>query len=173
MDQTSQIIFTREQQSDSSWLYRGSDGRVWSRGNKYLEEFLASNTPVDVPYPFPTLEQRRQTCITALHTLRDQLQGSSFLFRTKPIQCRPGDVMNIMGMYTLHVIQTIPLPNGFAWRCADDTWLPLDAQGISELSAAYYTFKNACYQYCWFTLEPVINNSDNPESIDITQGWPT
>ena len=125
-----------------------------------------------IPPPGPTIEERRAACVATLHSWRNTYLTGTFRFRDKDIQCREGDVLNIIGMYTMHVVQGIPLPEGFAWRCADNTWLPLNATDLADLSVAYTIFKNACYQYCWFVMEPAIAASDNPESVDITQGWP-
>ena len=161
--------------TETFWMTRSGEVREFSVAD-YSPTSLSNKgwTPCDPPQPVVIpVETRRQLCISSLHVFRDTIQNSQFLFRDKPIQCRQEDVPNIIGMLLKHVLMQTPLPENFAWRCADDTWLPLDVQGISDLATAYYAFKNACYQFCWFTLEPAINASDNPESIDITQGWPT
>lgn len=62
-------------------------------------------------------------------------------------------------------------PYEVQWTCADGSLLTLDAQGVLGMVAALGAHGLALHLHAR-DLKGLVEASDNPESIDITAGWP-
>lgn len=148
---------------------RQFDDSIYSIETLQKKGWILCEPPV--PPPGPTIEERRAFVISQMKSIRDSKMNGEFTYLNKQIQCRLTDRENIAGYMNLYNAGLWTPGETFAWRCADNTWLPLDLQGFLGLAGRAAEFKLACYEKAW-NLDAEINASDNPESIDISSDWP-
>jgi hypothetical protein len=113
----------------------------------------------------PTVEQR----LDALQARRDEVRWRSFLFMDRSIQCRRVDEGALLQLgLSADRATDESWPAGFAWRCADNSWLPLTRAQAVQMSDAYARFVNACFAV-FGEKEAAIKAG---QDVEISGGWP-
>ena len=101
---------------------------------------------------------------------RDEIINGGFLYMDRKIQSADQDVQFIQTAVQNASLSTDEeWPTTFAWRCMDNTWLPMTRLEVLGMSRTHGLFVNACFTrfaeieiylyYGW--------------AVDINAGWPT
>ena len=107
--------------------------------------------------------------LAILKDKRDAVQYASFRYMGKSIQCDNLARANINSAAINAMTATdAQWPANFAWRCEDNTWLPMTRQQTLDMSAAFGQFLAACFAV-FATKSDAIEAG---QSVDIHIGWP-
>lgn len=132
----------------------------------------AGNVPDPMPPPAPpTLEQRRAERKALVNILRNEKAAAGVTFDGKRFDSDPLSRANLTGAVA-SVGGGGGIPPGFSWRTADNEIVAMTPQRLAQLGRAVLDHVNACYLRSW-QLKDAIEASSDPESIDITAGWPS
>jgi len=125
-----------------------------------MQDSVEESTP-------PLLTTVEQLAI--LKDQRDAVQYAFFRYMEKSIQCDNLARANINSAAINAMTATdAQWPADFAWRCEDNTWLPLTRQQTLGMSAAFGQFLAACFAV--FATKSVAIAAR--QSVDINTGWP-
>lgn len=145
--------------TDSAWL----EYEAWLR---------AGNVPDPMPGPAaPTIEQLRAERSALVNILRDQKVAGGVTFDGKRFDTDTLSRANLSGAVS-SANGPGGVPPGLVWRSADNEAVPMTPQKLAQLGRAVLDHVNACYTRSWQIKEAIAASSD-PESIDITAGWPS
>lgn len=115
------------------------------------------------------LRPQRWVSPEELKTKRDTIQYGSFTYLGKTIQCRDEDRANINSAAVNAMMATDEQwPSNFAWRFADNSWLPMTRQQVLGMSAAFGQFLASCFAV--FAAKTAQIAAGEP--CDINTGWP-
>lgn len=146
--------------------------RTHSAWADYDAWVIAGGVPDPMPGPpQPSIEQRRAERAALVNRLRDDRAGTGITFDGHRYDTDPRSRENLAGAVA-SVGGGGGLPDGFAWRTEDNQLVAMTPQKLAQLGRAVVDHVNACYARSW-QLKDTIAASDDPESIDITSGWPT
>jgi hypothetical protein len=116
------------------------------------------------------IEVRRAALCERVNAMRDERVSGPILHNGVLYDADPASRARLTGM--IAICGNIPeLPQGFVWRSYDNSDIPVDKAGLVGLSLGFMAFDYACFQASW-ALKAQILASDNPESVDLTAGWP-
>lgn len=139
---------------------------------EYEAWLTAGGVPDPMPQPpAPSLELRRAERSALVNRVRDAQAAAGVTFDGKRFDSDPVSRANLTG-----AVASIGggggLPSGLQWRTADNQLVAMTPQKLSQLGRAVLDHVNACYVRSW-ELKDAIAASLDPESIDITAGWPS
>ena len=140
---------------DGRWAIRslGDDANL-------MQDSVEDSTP-------PLLTAVEQQAI--LKAKRDAVQYAAFRYMEKSIQCDNLARANINSAAINAMTATdAQWPANFAWRCEDNTWLPLTRQQTLDMSAAFGQFLAACFAVFASKSAAIAAG----QSVDINTGWP-
>lgn len=140
---------------------------------EYEAWLTAGNIP-DPPDPpaTPSLQQRRAERAALVNLLRDEKASSGVTFDGNSFDTDPVSRANLTGAVASAGGGGGGLPPGLQWRTADNQLVAMNPQKLAQLGRAVLDHVNACYVRSW-ALKDAIAASNDPESIDITAGWPS
>jgi hypothetical protein len=124
----------------------------------------------NMPLPAYTLLERREKLKSLVNLKRSEkltcpIKFQGDLYDTDQISTKNiSDVLVMLGV-------GMTLPPDYVWRTTDNRNVPMSKQKLVGLAAAISTRNTMIYQYSW-GMKKTIDNSNNPESIDINLGWP-
>lgn len=145
--------------TDPAWL----DYEAWLR---------AGNVPDPMPAPpAPTIEQRRAERSALVNILREQKVAGGVTFDGKRFATDPLSRANLSGAVA-SANGPGGVPPGLVWRSEDNQAVPMTPQKLAQFGRAVLDHVNACYACSW-QLKDAIASSNDPESVDITAGWPS
>ena len=66
------------------------------------------------------------------------------------------------------------LPEGFSWRMADNSFLSLDAAGMTVMATAAGAYVNALKRAAWALIDAIEAAADKAAlaAVDLDAGWP-
>ena len=123
------------------------------------------------PQAGPSIEHRRAERSALVNRLRDDRAAAGIAFDGHRYDTDPRSRENLSGAVA-SVGSGGGLPEDFAWRTEDNQLVPMRPETLTQLGRAVLDHVNACYARSW-ALKDEIAASDDPESIDITAGWPS
>lgn len=137
----------------------------------YIAWIGAGNAPDALPSsPGPTVEQVRAEQLAQVNIERARRIAGGVSYAGHVYDSDDVSRANVTGTVAA-VSAGVPLPDGFAWRTADNVDVPFDAPTLVALGAALLAHANACYANSW-ALKAALAAADDPASVDITAGWP-
>lgn len=117
----------------------------------------------------PYVPPSKADLLKQLKAKREAVQYGAFAYMGKRIQCDDLSRANINTAATNAMIATDEQwPAAFAWRCADNSWLPLTRAQTLGMSAAFGQFLAACFA----TFATKAAQIEASEPCDINSGWP-
>ncbi|WP_172428719.1 DUF4376 domain-containing protein [Azospirillum brasilense] len=131
----------------------------------------------DPPTPEWTLDERRATVAAAVDALRDQLMGEGAEHGGKRFALTDVSRTDLGGMATtgaLVLMGALDWPADYAtgWIALDNTRLPLPTPQDGIALAAAVAGRYAALVQAARDIKDAVLASDEPEAIDITEGWP-
>lgn len=130
-----------------------------------LAEALLRRRLVAVPVIPPT----KAELLKQLKAKRDAVQYADFAYLDTRIQCDDLSRANINTAATNAMIATdAQWPADFAWRSADNSWLPLNRALTLAMSAVFGQFLASCFSV--FATKAAQIEAGEP--CDINTGWP-
>lgn len=117
------------------------------------------------------LEELRTMRCAAVNSLRLEKIDSGFMFNGIKFDIDQQAMINMSATMGA-VLSGIGIPPGFVWRSADNVNIPMDVPTFTSLAASAMAYVNGIYVRSW-ALKDEINESQYPERIDITTGWPS
>lgn len=124
---------------------------------------------VRVRVTIPDAELRSELKARVTRARAEKLSGG-FEFDGHRYDTDPQSLLNLTAAVAA-VAAGIPLPNGFAWRSADNINVPHNAESLLSLSAAVLEFTSAVYAKSW-ELKDRIETDESPQLVDARGGWP-
>jgi hypothetical protein len=82
-----------------------------------------------------TLDDARAEAVQRIKAQHQAALAEGMPWEGKVLQITPEATANITAVM-LQVVAGIPLRPGFAWRMLDDTFLPMDAEGVATMAQA-------------------------------------
>lgn len=118
-----------------------------------------------------TLDQRKQNVLDSLLLKRDEVIESNITVNAVSYFA---DNNSVNVMHQALTLEGLAIATVFptTWILADGTTTTVTIDQIKAVAAAIATRKNAAFDN-YITLAAQINASTDPESIDITTGWPS
>lgn len=89
----------------------------------------------------------------------------------KPLQIDPGSTANMTAM-AAQIAAGIPLPDGFAWRMADNTFLPVTDQQVIGLGATAAARVYALLRALWLAKDAARAATTREEADAVVAAWP-
>ncbi|TWA87141.1 uncharacterized protein DUF4376 [Azospirillum brasilense] len=131
----------------------------------------------DPPAPVLTLAERRAAVAAAVDARRDQLMAEGAEHGGKRFALDGTSRTDLGGMATTGVLVLMgaldwPADYATGWIAADNTRLPLPTPQDGIALAAAVAGRYAALVQAARTIKDAVLASDEPESIDITEGWP-
>ncbi len=113
----------------------------------------------------PTLDERKATLRAAINAERDRQEQSGFLYQGMRFDSDPTSVIRINAAVNT-AVSAILNQTGFAvnWTAADNTTVPLDAQGLLGLSVALAQHSNTQHVRAR-ALKDQLDNADTAETV--------
>lgn len=155
---------------------RLADGKLITRGMAEWREYLLwarKNKPLPAPIITPTLDARRAeikrrveaACQRAIN--RGPVSVGGHRFNADPATAAA------FGMLAAAVANGDTFPANFRWRSAEGVMVPMTPLQFRTLvhDIVWHTYQ--CKEYAWELISVVIPASTDPESVDLTGGWPT
>lgn len=130
-------------------------------GDKFINGIFKS------PY---TLAERRTICLNNLLNKRNEVINSGVTVNGNPYYTDDNSINLINQCLTM---EGLGLTSVFPcdWILANGNILNVTYDDIKQVAIAISNKKQACYTN-FINLGALINTSDNPESININEGWP-
>ncbi len=97
--------------------------------------------------------------------------AAGMTWQGKPLQIDPPATAN-MSAVMLQVVAQIPLHPGFAWRMADNTYLPMDAAGVAAMASAAAARVQALRVAMWTTVDAARLAKTHEAADAIHAAWP-
>lgn len=149
--------------------------RLITRGAPGWSEYQASLARGEHPDPHPvdwgSIERRRAERCAEVNARRTRAIAAGVAFEGYVYDSDSTSLANVTAAVA-GAAAGIPIPEGFTWRTADNVNVPMDVEQLVALGAAMLAHGSACYAYSW-ALKDAINDSDDPLSINLDEGWPT
>lgn len=118
------------------------------------------------------IDQLKAARCSDVNTLRDQKFISGYSFGGNVYDSTPAAVVDVQGV-VLSVVMGVELPENFAWKTADNSYVPMVADDVKGLGVALMNFRTSVYVASW-THKAVINSLETALEVvdyDITEGW--
>lgn len=142
-------------------IYRGDDGR-WDEATQ----------TIIAPGAADLLARQKATVIGKINAERDRREQLNFPYAGKLIESDPVSVQRItVACTTAQMALAAGVPFALEWSCSNNTLLPLDAAGVLGMMQALGTHGLALHLHSR-ALKDAVNAAVNPDSVDITTGWP-
>jgi hypothetical protein len=120
----------------------------------------------------PDLAARREAAKAEAQAHRDCIVNDRCATPLGIVQCDEASRTNINGTVTMATLAlSAGSPFEVIWRMADNSLVPHDAEATIAMGLAVGRFVADCYAAS-FAVVDQITESDRPESIDITAGYP-
>lgn len=117
------------------------------------------------PYTPPS----KADLLKTLKAKRDAVQYGAFAYMGKTIQYDINARTNIAQAVRNAMVATDALwPNPFAWRCSDNSWLPMTRMQVLEMDVAAGQFLAACFAVFAAKAAQI----EAGAACDINAGWP-
>jgi hypothetical protein len=151
---------------DGAGVPNDAMNKDWQAYQAWLE---AGNTLLPYNTDFTVLD-RQIICQNKLITYRDNLIHGGFTYNGNTFNSDQ-DSQILMNAALAQSERGFPVfPAN--WILKNGSILSMSYDDMKTLSGAMASYVQACYGN-YVVLKTQINGSDNPESIDITQGWPS
>ena len=150
----------------------GSILNTYTTSAAYLARLAESSiTPESVVSDLPEdVAQARIIMNNRVNTVRAEKLVLDVTYLGHPFQSDDVSMANITGVLA-GVAAGIPLPESFAWRAADDAFVPMDIPKLVGLGAVLMAYRSNCYVRSW-GLKQTIAESTEFDAIDLSAGWP-
>lgn len=118
------------------------------------------------------LNAKRAQIIEQINAERDRREQLTFPYLGKLIDSDPVSVQRItVASSTAQMALVANVPFELDWSCADNSFLTLDAMGVLGMMQALGLHGVHLHYYAR-GLKATVEASEDPESIDILNGWP-
>lgn len=148
--------------------------RVIGRGDsawpRYLEWVAAGGVPAPQQPEVRAIEERRADVRAAANAARSRVLFGGVLYEGHRFDSDHASRTSVAIFAAGLEAGAVMLP-GFTWRSAENVNVPMDADGMKGLAYAMLSHADICYRRSW-QLKHLIDESDNPEAIDVESGWP-
>lgn len=118
------------------------------------------------------LHSTRAGKIVALDVQLDKVRGEGMPWMGKVLQIHEEALSDINRMIT--AVLAGVFPSEFAWRMKDNTFLPVDADGMKAMGTAALGRMGALLAHYWFLKDSIRTAPDENalNAIDVTANWP-
>jgi hypothetical protein len=151
---------------DMAYIPNNSANSDWIAYQAWL---MAGNTPHSVGYEL-SLGERKSRCLEKLTDYRNNLMYGGFSYNSN-VYNSDKDSQFLMSSAMAQSERGFPV-FPVNWILHNGSVLQMSYDDMKALSGAMAAYIQLCYSN-YVTLMTAIVGSDNPESIDITQGWPS
>lgn len=134
----------------------------WSEGDTYISRANAGDYNPPAP-PEPTLDELQEAKKTEINIARETAKYAGINHNGYDWQTDNEARDNINGTLTA-VNAGVPLPSDFTWRTEDNQDVPMDAAGLTALSAAVLAQDFALYQQSW-ALKAQVDAATTAEEV--------
>ena len=130
-------------------------------------QFVLEPVPVDTPAPVPTIEQRRAAVWERIKSERETRRQSGVLASGHWFHSNDTSRIQQIGL----VMMGAGIPPGLMWRTMDNGEVPMTQALAGAIFQAVAASDSAHFEAAK-VLRAQVEASNDPESIDITTGWP-
>ena len=133
----------------------------------------ADGAPIAVmPPPVPPLDHARAAALAAVRAAFDTRIAAGMPWDGKVLQIDDASCQLLTSADAMAAAGG--LPDGFAWRMADNSFLPLDAEGLRAMALATGAYVYALRATVWRLTDAIraAETVGEVEAVDITAGWP-
>lgn len=118
------------------------------------------------------LHARRECRCAEVNRLRDAKEQNSFVYLGRPFDSDAVSVQRLSGAWcTARMAVDAGAEFAIEWTCADNTSIVLSAAELLGIVPALAAYASRLHTRAR-ELKALIRDSEEPESIDITVGWP-
>ena len=150
--------------------YAVPEGLSLEEVNDWVDIGQATDVPEPTPVT-PTIEQRRTVCAATLYDYRNGRMFSPIVVGGNSFGTDPQSqavMLQAISVESFGIATVFPT----TWILSDNSTAQVTLQDMKDVALALSVRTSACYAN-YMALLGEINASDDPESIDITQGWPS
>ncbi len=163
---------------DGNGVVRTSDGVCipFAHGNKDYAEYQAWVAADNTPDPAFTLEQLIERKCNDVDDKRDAVLDAGMTYSGKVLQTDSKSEQRIgeMGAKAkIALIMGASFPSGFGWIMADNSFLPLDAAGMSAMADAA-DYQISAWIFNAYNHKQAIRALTDPAAVasyDFSTGW--